>query len=108
MKDSNADHSSSHFEMLDTYCAHNYSPLHVVLESGQGCWLTDVEGKKYLDLHSAYSGINFGHSHPRLLKVAHEQLEKVTLTSRAFVTDNLGFFCKYGISLFLVFLLLAS
>ena len=80
--------------MLDTYCAHNYSPLHVVLESGQGCWLTDVEGKKYLDLHSAYSGINFGHSHPRLLKVAHEQLEKVTLTSRAFVTDNLGFFCK--------------
>ena len=82
------------FELLEQYCAHNYSPLHVVLTKGEGCWLTDIEGKRYLDIHSAYSGINFGHSNKRLLKVAHEQLDKLTLTSRAFVTDNLGLFCK--------------
>jgi ornithine--oxo-acid transaminase len=86
--------SEDHFALLEQYCAPNYAPLHVVLASGHGCWLTDVEGKRYLDMHAAYSGINFGHSNERLLKVAHQQLDTLTLTSRAFVTDNLGLFCK--------------
>jgi ornithine--oxo-acid transaminase len=85
---------ADHLSTLDAYCAHNYSPLPVVITSGQGVWLTDIDGKRYLDVHSAYSGTNFGHSNPRLLKVAHQQLDKVTLISRAFISDNLALFCK--------------
>lgn len=80
--------------LLEKYCAKNYSPLEVILSKGEGCWVTDINGKRYLDLHSAYSGINFGHSNKRLLKVAHDQLDKLTLTSRAFLTESLGPFCK--------------
>lgn len=83
-----------HLNFNDQFCAHNYSPLSIILSHGEGCWVSDIEGKKYLDVHSAYSGLNFGYQHPRLLKVAHEQLDKLTLTSRAFYTDQLGPFCK--------------
>jgi ornithine--oxo-acid transaminase len=70
--------------------ARNYSPLPVTLASGQGAWVTDVDGARYLDFLAAYSAVNFGHSHPRLIAAAKEQLERITLTSRAFDNDRLG------------------
>ncbi|GAA1700931.1 ornithine--oxo-acid transaminase [Microbacterium sediminicola] len=76
----------------DEHVAHNYHPLPVVITRGEGVWVTDVEGKRYLDLLSAYSAVNFGHSHPALLAVAQEQLQRLTLTSRAFHNDKLGLF----------------
>ena len=72
------------------HLAHNYHPLPVTISSGEGAWVTDVEGKRYLDLLSAYSALNFGHGHPAILQAAHEQLERLTLTSRAFNNDVLG------------------
>ncbi|WP_434811001.1 ornithine--oxo-acid transaminase [Microbacterium sp. bgisy189] len=74
------------------HVARNYSPLPVVLSRGEGAWVTDVEGKRYLDLLSAYSAVNFGHRHPALIAVANEQLGRLTLTSRAFHNDKLGAF----------------
>lgn len=74
--------------------AHNYSPLPVVVAEADGAWLTDVEGKRYLDFLSAYSALNFGHRNERLLDVAHQQLDSVTLTSRAVYNDQLGPFCE--------------
>lgn len=76
----------------DAHVAHNYHPLPVVISRGEGAWVTDVEGKRYLDLLSAYSALNFGHAHPALLAVAHEQLPRLTLTSRAYHNDKLGGF----------------
>ncbi|WP_242090819.1 aminotransferase class III-fold pyridoxal phosphate-dependent enzyme, partial [Microbacterium lacticum] len=70
--------------------AHNYHPLPVVVARGEGAWVTDIEGKRYLDLLSAYSALNFGHRHPALVAAATEQLGRVTLTSRAFHNDRLG------------------
>ncbi|WP_210508587.1 ornithine--oxo-acid transaminase [Naasia sp. SYSU D00057] len=70
--------------------ARNYAPLPVTLASGQGAWVTGVEGRRYLDFLAAYSAVNFGHSHPRLVAAAKEQLERITLTSRAFDNDRLG------------------
>jgi ornithine--oxo-acid transaminase len=78
----------------DEYGAHNYHPLPVVIESGQGCYVTDVDGRRYLDMLAAYSALNFGYSHPELVAAAKRQVEKVTLTSRAFHNDQLGPFCK--------------
>lgn len=78
----------------DRYGAHNYHPLDVVLCRGERVWVYDVEGKKYLDCLSAYSALNQGHCHPRLLKALKEQAEKITLTSRAFRNDQLGPFCE--------------
>ncbi|MPY92310.1 MAG: ornithine--oxo-acid transaminase [Acidimicrobiia bacterium] len=75
------------------HCARNYHPLPVVLAEGEGSWVTDVEGRRYLDLLSAYSALNFGHRHPRLVAAAHRQLDRLTLTSRAFHNDQLGPFC---------------
>src|SRR5947209_4346376 len=75
------------------HCARNYAPLPVVLERGEGVWLYDVEGRRYFDALSAYSALNFGHRHPRLVAAAIAQLERLTLTSRAFHNDQLGFFC---------------
>ncbi len=75
------------------HVAHNYHPLPVVLAEGEGSWVTDVEGKRYLDLLSAYSALNFGHRHPALVAAAKAQLDKITLTSRAFHNDQLGDFC---------------
>jgi ornithine--oxo-acid transaminase len=77
----------------DEHCAHNYHPLPVVISHGDGAWVTDVDGRRYLDMLSAYSALNFGHRHPALLQAAREQLDRVTLTSRAFHNDRLGPFC---------------
>lgn len=78
----------------DQYGAHNYHPLDVVLTKGDGVWVTDVDGKKYLDCLSAYSALNQGHRHPRILKALKKQAEKMTLTSRAFRNDQLPLFYK--------------
>lgn len=75
------------------HCAHNYHPLPVVISSAEDVWVTDVEGRRYLDMLSAYSALNFGHRHPVLLNALTEQLSQVTLTSRAFHNDQLGRFC---------------
>src|ERR1700751_4058160 len=74
--------------------AHNYHPLDVVIERAQGVWVFDVEGRRYLDCLAAYSAVNQGHCHPRILKTLMEQAHKVTLTSRAFRNDQLGPFCQ--------------
>lgn len=76
------------------YGAHNYHPIPVVLTRGEGVWVWDLEGKRYMDMLSAYSAHNLGHAHPGVLAVAHRQLERLTLTSRAFHNDLLGVFCK--------------
>jgi ornithine--oxo-acid transaminase len=80
--------------LAETYSAHNYAPLPVVLAEADGCWVADVEGNRYLDLLASYSALNFGHRHPRLLAAAHAQLDRMTLTSRAFHTDLLGPMCR--------------
>jgi ornithine--oxo-acid transaminase len=78
----------------DQYGARNYKPLDVVLERGQGVWVWDVEGKRYLDCLSAYSAVNQGHCHPRIIAALKAQADKLTLTSRAFRNDQLGLFYK--------------
>ena len=75
------------------HSAHNYHPLPVVIARAEGAWVTDVEGRRYLDLLAAYSALNFGHRHPRLIAAAQRQLERVTLVSRAFDHDQFGPFC---------------
>jgi len=75
------------------HSAHNYHPLPVVISTAEGAWVTDVAGRRYLDLLAAYSAINFGHRHPRLVAAAQRQLERVTLVSRAFEHDQFGPFC---------------
>lgn len=79
----------------DQYGAHNYHPLPVILERGEGVFVWDVEGKKYYDFLSAYSAVNQGHCHPRLLKAMTEQAGKLALTSRAFYNDKLGEWEEY-------------
>jgi ornithine--oxo-acid transaminase len=76
----------------DRYGAHNYLPLDVVLQRGEGVWVYDVEGKRYLDCLSAYSALNHGHRHPRIIAALIGQAQKLTLTSRAFRNDQLGLF----------------
>ena len=78
----------------DERLAHNYHPLPVVVERGEGAWVTDVNGNRYLDCLAAYSAVNFGHGHPDLLAAARDQLERITLTSRAFHNDRLGPFAE--------------
>jgi ornithine--oxo-acid transaminase len=77
----------------EVHSAHNYEPLPVVIATAKGAWVTDVEGRRYLDMLAAYSAINFGHRHPRLVAAAQHQLERVTLVSRAFQHDQFGPFC---------------
>ncbi|MFJ9854589.1 ornithine--oxo-acid transaminase [Streptomyces sp. NPDC101150] len=77
----------------DAHSAHNYHPLPVVVATAEGSWMTDVEGRRYLDLLAGYSALNFGHGNRRLLDAAAAQLERVTLTSRAFHHDRFGAFC---------------
>ncbi|BBX42880.1 ornithine--oxo-acid transaminase [Mycobacterium simiae] len=79
--------------LVEQYAAHNYSPLPVVAASAEGVWITDVEGRRYLDCLSAYSAVNFGHRNPEITAAAHAQLDTVTLVSRAFHAANLGPFC---------------
>jgi len=78
----------------DQWGAHNYHPLDIVVSRASGVWVYDEEGRRYLDCLSAYSALNQGHCHPRLLKVMREQAERVTLTSRAFRNDQLPLFCR--------------
>ena len=78
----------------DQYGAHNYHPLDVVIERAEGVWVFDVQGKRYLDCLSAYSALNQGHRHPRIIHALVDQAQKLTLTSRAFRNDQLGFLCK--------------
>jgi ornithine--oxo-acid transaminase len=77
-------------ELVERASAHNYHPLPVVVAEAEGVWVTDVEGQRYLDMLSAYSALNFGHRHPRLVEAAKRQLDRVTLTSRAFHNDRFG------------------
>jgi len=83
-----------YLDLDETWCTHNYHPLPVVISEADGAWVTDVTGKRYLDMLAGYSALNFGHSHPALLAAAKAQLDRVTLTSRAFHSDQLGLFCK--------------
>ena len=86
---------SNHFIQLEeTYSAHNYHPLDVVIERGEGVWVYDVDGNKYLDCLSAYSAVNQGHCHPQIMQAAVEQMQRVTLTSRAFRNSQMGPFLK--------------
>lgn len=79
---------------VEQYGAHNYHPLPVVIASGCGAWLTDIDGNRYLDFLSAYSAVNFGHSNPDLVKVAVEQVQRLAITSRAVYSDTFGPFVE--------------
>ena len=79
---------------IDAHTAHNYHPLPVVLTSGEGAWVEDVDGRRYLDMLAGYSALNFGHRHPRLIAAMEAQLGRLTLTSRAFHNDLLGTFAR--------------
>ncbi|MFD6325457.1 ornithine--oxo-acid transaminase [Streptomyces sp. NPDC058442] len=78
----------------ESVLAHNYHPLPVVVASAQGAWVQDVEGRRYLDMLAGYSALNFGHRHPALIEAAHRQLDRLTLTSRAFHNDRLAEFAE--------------
>ncbi|MCV7100720.1 ornithine--oxo-acid transaminase [Mycobacterium palustre] len=79
--------------LAERHVAHNYSPLPVVAASAEGAWITDVDGRRYLDCLAAYSAVNFGHRNPEITAAAHAQLDTLTLVSRAFHADKLGPFC---------------
>ena len=81
-------------DLEEKYGAHNYHPLDVVISKGEGVWVYDVDGNRYLDCLSAYSALNQGHNHPKIRKAMIDQLERLTLTSRAFRNDQLGLFYK--------------
>jgi ornithine--oxo-acid transaminase len=86
--------ATSYINLERQYGANNYNPLDVILSKGEGIWVWDVEGKKYMDCLSAYSAVNQGHCHPKIHQVLVEQSKKLTLTSRAFRNDQLAFFYK--------------
>ncbi len=79
--------------LSETYSAHNYHPMPVVIAEAEGAWVTDVNGRRYVDMLAAYSALNFGHRHPRLVAAARRQLDRVTLVSRAFDHDQFGPLC---------------
>ncbi|MCB0732614.1 MAG: aminotransferase class III-fold pyridoxal phosphate-dependent enzyme, partial [Ignavibacteriae bacterium] len=87
--------SKDFIELEDKYGAHNYHPLPVVLSKGEGVFVWDVEGEKYFDFLSAYSAVNQGHCHPKIINTLVEQAKTLTLTSRAFYNDALGPYEKY-------------
>ncbi len=78
----------------ERWTAHNYHPLPVVIAEAEGAWVTDVDGRRYLDCLAGYSALNFGHRHPALIAAAHAQLDRLTLTSRAFLHDQFAEFCR--------------
>jgi ornithine--oxo-acid transaminase len=78
----------------ERWTAHNYHPLPIVIADADGAWVTDVDGRRYLDCLAGYSALNFGHRHPHLVDAARKQLDRVTLTSRAFIHDQFGPFCR--------------
>jgi ornithine--oxo-acid transaminase len=79
--------------LSEAHSAHNYHPLPVVIAEAEGAWVTDADGRRYLDMLAAYSALNFGHRHPALIAAAQRQLDRVTLVSRAFDHDQFGPFC---------------
>ena len=85
---------AEYLQEVERYSAHNYHPLPIVLSRGEGAWVWDVEGNKYLDCLAAYSAVNQGHRHPAILQAAKEQLDRLTLTSRAFHNDQMGPFLR--------------
>jgi len=87
-------HSQELIALEEQYGAHNYHPLDVVIERAEGCWVYDVEGKRYLDCLAAYSAVNQGHCHPRILHTMIQQAFRVTLTSRAFRNNQLPLLCE--------------
>jgi ornithine--oxo-acid transaminase len=87
--------SQDYIKLEDKHGAHNYHPLNVVLDRGKGVWVWDVEGKKYLDFLSAYSAVNQGHCHPKIISALTDQAQKLTLTSRAFYNSVLGEYEKF-------------
>jgi ornithine--oxo-acid transaminase len=87
-------HTADYIDLERTYATHTYTPLDVVLCRGEGVWVWDVEGKKYLDCLSAYSALNQGHRHPRIIAAMMAQAERVTLTSRAFYSDQFPLLAK--------------
>jgi ornithine--oxo-acid transaminase len=87
--------AADYMALEDHYGAHNYHPLPVVLAKGRGVYVWDVAGKKYFDFLSAYSAVNQGHCHPRIVNAMVEQARELTLTSRAFYNDQLGPYEKY-------------
>jgi ornithine--oxo-acid transaminase len=89
-----ASQSALEIERVEAHAAHNYHPLPVVLAEGEGAWVTDADGRRYLDLLAGYSALNFGHRHPRLVAALEHQLGRLTLTSRAFHNDLLGVFAE--------------
>src|SRR4026209_2052398 len=86
--------TQDYIALEEQYGAHNYDPLDVVIERGEGVWVYDVDGKKYLDCLSAYSALHQGHVHPKILEALIEQAEKITITSRAFRNDQLPLLYK--------------
>ncbi|MFN5695232.1 MAG: ornithine--oxo-acid transaminase [Bacteroidota bacterium] len=87
--------SQEYISLENEYGAHNYHPLPVVLSKGEGVFVWDVDGNKYFDFLSAYSAVNQGHCHPKIIQALHDQSQRITLTSRAFHNDQLGPFEKY-------------
>ncbi len=85
---------NAEIELENSYCARNYHPLPVVLTRGSGVWVWDVDGRKYLDMMSAYSAVSHGHCHPRLVSVVQRQVARLSIVSRAFHSDTLGPFLK--------------
>lgn len=81
-------------ELTENFGAHNYHPLPIVTQTAEGVWITDVDGRRYLDCQSAYSANSFGHRHPRLVAAAKRQLDRLTLVSRAFYTEELAYFSE--------------
>src|SRR5947208_6539100 len=91
---------SYYIELEEQYSAHNYHPLPVVLSRGEGVYVWDVDGKRYMDFLSGYSAVNQGHCHPKIIEALVAQASRLTLTSRAFFNDKLGVYEEYMTKLF--------
>ena len=94
MTQASASRTDQYLSEADQFSAHNYEPLPVVLDRGEGVWVWDVDGNRYLDMLAAYSALNQGHRHPEIMRAAEEQMGKLTLTSRAFHNDQMGPFLR--------------
>jgi ornithine--oxo-acid transaminase len=92
--------SQSYIDRETKYSAHNYHPLPVVLERGEGVYIWDVDGNRYFDFLSGYSAVNQGHCHPKIITALIDQAQKLTLTSRAFYSNLLGEYSEYITSYF--------
>mgnify|MGYP001488371980 CR=1 FL=1 len=86
--------TQEHLKVIGAFSARNYNPIPIVIAEGSGCWVKDVNGDKYLDFLAAYSAVNQGHGHPRIKEAAIRQMDRITLTSRAFHNDQMGLFLE--------------